>query len=90
MKAQERQKKYFDKSVQNSKVDYIPGDKILLLDKSRRKGSLSARFKGPYVIREVKGGNVKLNLLDGNPLSNYSYKIANIKLFKEGIFHSIK
>ena len=59
------------------------GDKVLLLD--RGKGKLKNRFKGPYIVREFSEVNstVKLNQLDGKPLSSYNYKVAHLKLYKE-------
>ena len=65
-KAQEKQKKYYDKNLKKRKTEDISaGDDVLIYDNThkRSKGaSLKPRFKGPYRVALAKKDSFKVNV----------------------------
>ena len=67
-KAQEKQKKYYNKNLKNRKnEDIIAGDDVLVYNNThkRSKGaSLKPRLKGPYRVELAKKDSFKVNAND--------------------------
>lgn len=86
-KAQNRQKKNYDKRHASKYTDIVEGSLVLLKNNKnnhRMGGKLEAKYLGPYEVVSLEGkGRAKLrNVASGKELKNL-YHLVNLKLYKQ-------